>query len=247
VTVGTDEYGKRTLDFVEDVQSLTSYDDICRRIMKEMEWFGFSCVSSFSVPGPGQTLQECLWINNRPQEYIDYYAQNNYLIHDPIVTEFRRNLRPFSWNDVRKKTDLKQRERNIIDEAREWGARDGLMVPIRTQSGSLSGFCPCGFDPDLSSRARAALEVIGIYSYFALKRALLQADRDEIRHTPLTPREREILQWVAAGKSDDEIGEILSIATTTVTQHVENAKRKLDAMRRTYAIVQALRVGEISL
>ena len=42
-------------------------------------------------------------------------------------------------------------------------------------------------------------------------------------------------------------GQILSIATATVTQHVENAKRKLDALRRTYAVVQAIRLGEISV
>lgn len=66
-------------------------------------------------------------------------------------------------------------------------------------------------------------------------------------HTRLTPREREILQWVAIGKTDEEIADILSISTMTVTSHVENAKQKLDAFRRTYAVVQAIRRGEIDL
>jgi len=111
----------------------------------------------------------------------------------------------------------------------------------------VSLFCPCGLDPDLSQRARAALEIIGIYSHHALKRALVQKQREDAAHTPLTPREREIMQWVAVGKTDDEIADILSIGTTTVTSHVENAKQKLDAFRRTYAVVQAIRFGEISL
>jgi LuxR family quorum sensing-dependent transcriptional regulator len=55
------------------------------------------------------------------------------------------------------------------------------------------------------------------------------------------------MQWVAAGKSDDEIAEILNLSTPTVTWHVENAKKKLDAFRRTYAVVRAIRLGEISL
>jgi LuxR family quorum sensing-dependent transcriptional regulator len=75
----------------------------------------------------------------------------------------------------------------------------------------------------------------------------MQKQREEVVHTPLTPREREIMQWVASGKTDDEIAEILSIGTTTVTSHVENAKQKLDTFRRTYAVVQAIRLGEISL
>jgi LuxR family quorum sensing-dependent transcriptional regulator len=55
------------------------------------------------------------------------------------------------------------------------------------------------------------------------------------------------MQWVAAGKSDDEIADILTLSAPTVTWHVENAKRKLDAFRRTYAVVQAIRFGEIAL
>jgi len=66
-------------------------------------------------------------------------------------------------------------------------------------------------------------------------------------YVPLSPREREVMQWVAVGKTDSEIADILSIGTTTVTSHVENAKQKLDAFRRTYAVVQAIRFGEIDL
>ena len=39
------------------------------------------------------------------------------------------------------------------------------------------------------------------------------------------------MQWVAAGKSDDEIADILTLSAPTVTWHVENAKRKLDAFK----------------
>ena len=36
-----DEYGKRTLDFVQRIQGLTSYEEICREITTELKWFGF--------------------------------------------------------------------------------------------------------------------------------------------------------------------------------------------------------------
>lgn len=242
-----DTYGQRTLDFVERLQKLSGYDEICAHIVQELQRYGLSCVTSFSVPGAGQTLKDCLWLNTRPQDYIDRYSEQNYVLQDPVVTEFRKTIRPYTWNDLRQNRELKKAEKAIIDEAREWGARDGFMVPIVTRSGSVSGFCPCGLEPDLSPRARAALEVIAIYSDQALRRSLIQTKREETAHTPLTPREREIMQWVAVGKSDEEISDILSVGTSTVTSHVENAKKKLDAFRRTYAVVQAIRLGEISL
>ena len=66
------------------------------------------------------------------------------------------------------------------------------------------------------------------------------------RQTPigphsLTPREREVLGWVAQGKSTREISEILGIASRTVDEHVKAAGRKLGAANRTHAVAIALR------
>jgi DNA-binding CsgD family transcriptional regulator len=57
----------------------------------------------------------------------------------------------------------------------------------------------------------------------------------------LTPREREVLGWVAQGKSTRDISEILSIAGRTVDEHVKSAGRKLGAANRTHAVAIALR------
>lgn len=247
MNVENDVYGKRTLDFVERLQKLTKYEEICVEIQKELEWYGLSCVTAWSMPGPGRPHDEGVLLNTRPQEYIDNYKEKKYLIHDRLITEMRQTLHPYSWKDVQERRKLSKLEQKIIDEGRDFSMHDGLIIPIVTMSGSVSVISPCGDDPDLSQRARSALEIIGIYSQQALKRALIREQRDDAAHTPLTPREREIMQWVAVGKSDDEIGEILNIGATTVTSHVENAKKKLDAFRRTYAVVQAIRFGEISL
>jgi LuxR family quorum sensing-dependent transcriptional regulator len=242
-----DEYAQRTLDFVQQLQQLTDYDDICRLITKELEWFGFTHVTHISMPGPGQSAGDSLIMNTRPQAYVDNYIEKNHVARDPVIAELRRTLNPYSWGDIRERRDLSKAERMILDEAREFDVQDGLTIPIVTLSGSMSIFCPCGRDPNLTPRARAALEIIGVYSHHALKRALVQTQRSEAARAPLTPREREIMQWVASGKTDEEIADILSISTTTVTTHVENAKLKLDAFRRTYAVVQAIRFGEITL
>jgi LuxR family quorum sensing-dependent transcriptional regulator len=247
MSLETDEYGRRTLDFVQMLHDVENVEDISGRIAEEMRWFGYEYVSSWWIPGPGEDPSDCLLLNTRPQEYVDRYIEKNYVLRDPVVRELQLTISPFSWSDIRERRDLTRGEKSIIDEGREFGAKNGFIVPIVTNSGSIGLFSPCGAEPNLSKRARAAVEIIGMYAFQALKRARLKQKRSEAVHTPLTPREREIMQWVAAGKSDDEIGDILSLSTPTVTWHVENAKRKLDAFRRTYAVVQAIRLGEISL
>jgi LuxR family quorum sensing-dependent transcriptional regulator len=242
-----DAYGKRTLDFVERLRNLTGYGEICRDIKSELDWFGLTCVTAWSMPAPGRPPDEGLVLNTRPQDYVEHYIEKNYVVRDPVLTQLRRTLRPFSWSEVREQRELSKSEKSIMDEARDFGARDGLIIPIVTLSGSVSVFSPCGLEPNLSQRARAALEIVGMCGFNALKTALTDREQPLAAHRPLSPREREIMQWVATGKTDDEIADLLSLRRVTVTWHVENAKHKLNAVRRTYAVVQALRSGEISL
>jgi two-component system, NarL family, nitrate/nitrite response regulator NarL len=51
----------------------------------------------------------------------------------------------------------------------------------------------------------------------------------------LSPREEEILRFLAEGMTDREIGEALTISTRTVESHVSNILRKLDARNRAAA------------
>jgi len=244
----SDEYGCRTLAFIEKLQQLTNYDEIRDLVIGELAWYGFTRVSSWSVPGPGEGPEGKVFLNTRPSDYIDHYLARRYIDRDPVVTELRRTLTPFTWSDLRQRRRLSKAELRIIDEAREFDAYDGFIIPIVTRTGSIAIFSPCGHNPNLSPRARSAFEVLGTYAHCALQRAAAQeqrAGRESV--TALTVREREIMRWVAAGKTDDEIGEILTIARETVTTHVENAKIKLNATRRTFAVVQALRFGEITL
>jgi RNA polymerase sigma factor (sigma-70 family) len=61
--------------------------------------------------------------------------------------------------------------------------------------------------------------------------------------TPLTPREVEILQHVAAGLANKEIAYRLSISERTVKNHLSNIMEKLHVNSRTQAAVYALRSG----
>jgi DNA-binding CsgD family transcriptional regulator len=56
----------------------------------------------------------------------------------------------------------------------------------------------------------------------------------------LTPRESEILEWVAHGKTNPEIAEILGIAPTTVRRHLENVYAELGVHTRTAAVTRCL-------
>lgn len=63
----------------------------------------------------------------------------------------------------------------------------------------------------------------------------------------LTAREREVLQWSAAGKSSWEIGQIVKCTEAGVNYHFCNIRRKFGVSSRWTAVVKALEQGLIHL
>lgn len=66
------------------------------------------------------------------------------------------------------------------------------------------------------------------------------AGEDSISSAGLSPREAEVLHWIAEGKSNPEIGKILSISVRTVEKHVETVYRKLGVENRMGAVLRVL-------
>lgn len=55
-------------------------------------------------------------------------------------------------------------------------------------------------------------------------------------HRGLTPREAEVLGWIAHGKRNAEIAQLLFVSPNTVRKHIENIFEKLDVRTRTAAV-----------
>ncbi len=63
----------------------------------------------------------------------------------------------------------------------------------------------------------------------------------------LTPRERNVLELVAQGQTNREIGESLLISEDTVKKHVQSIIQKLGVSDRTQAAVRAIQLGLIEI
>lgn len=61
-------------------------------------------------------------------------------------------------------------------------------------------------------------------------------------HPKLTPREREILTWLAHGKTDREVAELIGLSESTIHHYVERILNKLQARNRTHAVARALQL-----
>ena len=81
----------------------------------------------------------------------------------------------------------------------------------------------------------------------SLRHKIMSAENPHNNGSALTPKETEVLKWVAQGKSTWEISKILEISERTVKFHVGNILRKLDAVTRTHAVAIALEKGLVKI
>ncbi|MCA1440902.1 response regulator [Ensifer sp. IC4062] len=88
------------------------------------------------------------------------------------------------------------------------------------------------------------LGAIGANEYlFRLTAENGMSDDEMLRqHFLLTQRESEVLLWIAKGKSNRDIGEILGLSARTVTKHLEQIYVKLGVENRASAAVKATQV-----
>lgn len=114
-------------------------------------------------------------------------------------------------------------EREDIRTGMNLGADDYLTKPVVPE--------------DLAAAIRARLRRAEIASP---RRPAQEASPTQLEELGLTPREAEVLFWVARGKTNDEIATVLDVGRTTVKKHLESTFAKLGVENRTAAAAMAL-------
>ena len=77
--------------------------------------------------------------------------------------------------------------------------------------------------------------------------ALPAGDSSQRSKIDLSEREREVLSWVARGRSNKEIGQLLDISPRTVQHHVRHIYDKIGVSTRAEAITIAWRQRLVDL
>lgn len=156
----------------------------------------------------------------------------------PWSPEARRAVR---WSDL-----LSRREWHALDlyweVCRPLDGEYELELWLATPDGGIAG--GFGFDSfarDFSERDKLVLDTLQPHLVQLWRNAA--ARRRESRSlAALTPREREILLWVARGKSNREIAAVLYLAPGTIRKHLDNVYDKLGVSNRAGAVGYALSI-----
>lgn len=230
-----------TRDALQALSCAPSILKVKETFRNAIEEYGFSNLMCTAAPDADRAGDAVIF-HEWPFEWMKRYGVRKYHLRDPMVREMCRTTEPFTWSEALMRGDYSKADQAIVFEPSHWGMCEGLVIPIYGIGGEAHAITMAGFAPRIDGEARAELRMLAIYAH---GRAMQFHTR--INETPvkLRPRECEVLRWVAAGKSDFEIGRILGISASAAHKHVESAKRKFGVPTRIQAVVAALRQGHI--
>jgi DNA-binding CsgD family transcriptional regulator len=207
--------------------------------------FGFTASACGACVGAGKRHPARFFFLDWPQDWHDLYMSRGWLAHDFVVAEAGRRMMPFSWDAVRAERTLTTAEAEVYAAARAYGWTDLFAVPVHGPAGyqglvTMASRSRCPLLPE----DEAALHVMALTIH---QRCRAEIGFGQLDGAPIKLRKREIecLRWVAIGKSDREIGDLLGISATTAHYHVEQAKKKLGVSSRQQAVALLVLTGEI--
>lgn len=149
---------------------------------------------------------------------------------------------------------------DVIRQARSHGFEGTILVLTAYDSEEqmrhairigANGYCAKDTPPDLLlnniRQVLAGRYVLGRRVLTAAEVQQVVGEFKEVESEILSPREREILQYVALGYSNKAIADRLGISQQTVKNHMTAILRKLDLSDRTQAAIFAIRRGWVRL
>ncbi len=181
----------------------------------------------------------------------DYWLQGDLALQNAIVTIIRWTAEPFyydngvvgGWRELRiaPEVELQPNQTSI---------RSSIVAPIHLP-GNVVGAVVWGTD-QAGIDVRATFERHAADLYIMALRFVCACNtssrgQPSIRSFRLTRREIQCVKLAAAGKTDEEIGTILSLAIPTVRFHLKKAGDKLGESGRLRTVQRAAALGFVSI
>ena len=235
---------QNALDFIEASAGEVDVDKMLARLRGVVETFGFESFLLTGVPDPGRRIDGYIMLSGWNEAWLERYVSQDYVQVDPIARRLHEAGDPFTWSEVIAGRKLDPVARRVMDEAASIGMNDGLCVPLYDLDGRRSVMSMAAHAIDLSPADKGTLHLVAMYAQSRIHDLVDLAAPRAVRPA-LSPRERECLQWTAAGKTSWEISTILKLSQSTTDSYIASATRKLGAANRTQAVAEGIRRGLI--
>lgn len=229
-------------DFIEKTQNVCSETHLKQLFLSAMRAEGYE--NAVFARAQNKRLISIPW-SEFPRGYLDTYKSLQWDSIDPVVQHVQTARGPFRWSETHSGGSFTRKQLQFFEQCRELGVHSGITIPMRGPARETDLISLSFRERGIPASDRSA------YVYMLCVQYWLKYCEFTDRRAPtavcLTAQELECLRWCKEGKTNWEIGEILSISQKTVEFHVGNAMRKLGAGNRITAVIMGIKNGLIPL
>lgn len=181
-----------------------------------------------------------------PDGWAEDYIEKARYRDDPIPELAAQLDRPFLWSQVGSLTAISTEQKTYLEELRRWHVGDGLAIQVYGP-GLRNGYIGLGFAKDAAPIDSPIILGLQVAAQAAHQRYCEMSLNHQGPRYDLSKREREVLAWIARGKSNAMISDILNISPHTVDTHLRRVYDKLGVTDRTSAAIIGLGSNLIQL
>jgi DNA-binding CsgD family transcriptional regulator len=230
------------LEAINSAQSCTSEDSLRAIVLSLGQVVEFeNSALAFASAGPGESAVFDAVNVNFPYEFAEQYIMRRLHMVDPSVARHLKHFGLAHWSGFSRVPEL----RSLYG---DFGIKEAYVhgMPLHGREGAGSFLCISGSRVPRSSRTELVLDTVMPHLHQCLRRVIAPGCSGQGQEE-LTPRELEVLKWIASGKCTWDISVLLGISERTVNFHAGNIVRKLDASNRVHAVAIAVESGLVTL
>jgi LuxR family transcriptional regulator, quorum-sensing system regulator SdiA len=237
------------MEFISQVLSANSIERVWTLHVDKMTSYGFDRMlygaNRFRTHGEFGDLTDAVILTNHHKDYIDLFFGKSLYFHAPMAIWAANNVGVCSWQwavDRRARGESTEGQDKILDLNERMGVIAGYSISFDTiseRSKSAIGLCAREglTQADVEDIwAQHGAEIVLLNNLVNQKISTLPFAR---QGKPLTDRQREVLQWVADGKTLQDIATIMGLNQATVEKHLRLARGNLNADTTAQAILKA--------
>lgn len=236
------------IGFDIEIEAVTRLDDLWKRLVAFARGCGVARIGYHHLPPPGapDAGQQRIENDGFPAPLVEQYLAARSSGLAVMAQALQNSVRPVYLEDLAHISPAGTRERAHLESYRASGVASGLGLQAFGPKGRngifaidlVPGLRRLG--PEVLSGLRWACQAMHLRYCELLLRELGEVPA-------LSPRELEVLTWVARGKTNALIAEILGISAHTVDAHLRRVYQKLGVADRISAALRGLGFGLISI
>lgn len=227
----------RTILEIEKSDGLPPIKEAVRAVAQPLGYDRFVMFSA--SPSRDELVDKIYWMEGDWFGDGTIVDSETYLRRCPVTRHALDADEPFFWT----KTITERGEKYRVVRSPRGAGIHGLQVPIFGRTGLEGAMSFGGERIDASAQTRLVLTLLGTAAFRSARR-LIEAREQDVAGN-LSPREREVLRWTAAGRRQADIAETLGLSERTVENHLRRARLRLGATTTAQAVRTAIRSGEI--